>query len=137
MDADFGRNVSVEDILVDTLKEKITSNSIETQLMLLESYDIHQNIFRHGEVANRPFALVELHEKERLQRVNPLYELFRTYVENEVLKYTGIPYNTFIEMPRDVTRQIMEDCKKYRERDYRTSQTVLQELEDIKNIGKK
>lgn len=137
VDADFGYGVRVDDILTETLSEDITTNSIETQLMLLESYDIYHGIYNHGDSTSKPLALVELHTVEDFKRVNPLYELFRTYVSSEVLKYTGIPYDRFIELPRDITRQLIEDCKKYAIKDKQSSQEMLDELNAIQESGKK
>lgn len=137
MDASFGDKVDVQGMIIETLEEKIVANSIETQLMLLESYDIHHGIFRHGEIANRPLALVELHEKERLQNVNPLYELFRSYNDLDVLKYTGIPFDRFIEMPRHITKQLMTECLSLKQKADKVNANLVNQLESLSDIGKK
>lgn len=137
MDVDFGSKINPESVIFDTLNEKITALSIEARLLLNESYDIHYDIFRHDYIDNRPMAIMELHEKERLATVSPLYELFGTYVECDILKYTGIPYDRFLELPRHITRQLIDDCKRLVQKDLKANQGLLTELESIKGMGKK
>lgn len=137
MDVDFGNHVDREAVILDTLKESITALSVKTRLMLTESYDIHYDIFRHDLINNRPMAIMELHEKEKLSTVSPLYELFKTYVECDILKYTGIPYDRFIELPRHITRHLIDDCKRLAQKDIKANQGLLSELENMKNIGKR
>lgn len=104
--------------------------------MLLENYDIFYGIIDHGLYDKRPFSLMEMHDSERFDIVNPLYEIFEKYVENDVLKYTGIPLDRFIELPRDRVLKIFEICIKHREIESKKAAPIIDQLEQLNKIGK-
>lgn len=128
--------ISPDEILIDVLKESVNTNSIETKLILLENYDIHYGIFNHGMYEDRPYSLIEMHDTERFDTVNPLYELMEKYVEKNVLKFFGMSFDTFIEMPRDRVNKMFEICDTMTKRERQRVDPLLKELEDMNKIGK-
>lgn len=104
--------------------------------MLLENYDIHYGIFNHGVYENRPFSLIEMHEQERFDTVNPLYELMQKYAEKNVLKYFGMSFDRFVQMPRDEVMKMFEICEKLNNEEAARTNPLLRELEEMNKMGK-
>jgi len=99
--------------------------------MLSESYDIQYGIFDHNLSVDQPYSLVELHDKERLDRVSPLYELMRVFVEKKILKHFGISFDKFIELPRDWTKELFEIAGKLNEEEDKIRSETEKELAEL------
>lgn len=104
--------------------------------MLLENYDIHFGIFDHSMYKDRPFSLIELHPAERLDYVDPLYELMERFAEKDVFKHYGMSFDKFVELPRDRVEKIFEICDKLNRKEGRIASELSQNLTALSKMGK-
>jgi hypothetical protein len=126
--------INSDAILLDVLKENVITNSVETKLMLLENYDIHFGIFDHNLYKDRPYSLIEMHEAERFDLVNPLYEIIERFAQKEVVKHFGLSLTEFLELPRDEVLKIFEICDKIHEADNKRTIPLLNDLEAMSKM---
>lgn len=118
--------------MTEVLDTNITLNSIETQIFLRESYDKHYGIYNHDiNDPKRPYALVELHDAERVTAVSPLYEMLDHFPEKQILKYFGLNLLQFLELPRDVCLKIVECCEKQMTKETNDGKTINQLIADM------
>lgn len=98
-------------ILDQTLSEfDGTLGPIAAQWVVTECYDEYFNIYENSTLGSSPYALVSMHEPEDLTLASS-YDLYlERYLEANVLKYTGINFNDFMQLPRDRGEAILKRC---------------------------
>lgn len=132
VDALFDEGIDHNALFKDVLQENIQANSIETQIMLLEGYDIAYGIFDHNKRANDdPYALIRLHPSESMEYFDPLYERLKMYMRVKVNKHLGLNFNEFINLPRDMVLFILKECAKAESSQQTQSQDIINQLESL------
>ncbi len=83
-------------------------------MLLRMNYDQYYGLFNHDDdflATQHPLALVEMHEKEKVEPHTALYKLMERFVDYKVAEYTGMDFPTFIQQPRDVCDHWLKICK--------------------------
>jgi hypothetical protein len=87
-----------------------TLDSIAAQIVATECYDEYFGIYETSSRGSSNYALVAMHEAEDLCAVDPFDVYLDRYMVTNVLKYTGIDFQTFLKFPRDRAEAILKRC---------------------------
>lgn len=82
--------------------------SSDVKLLLQEKYETVFKIYDHDRDDAHPLALVTLHKAENTSLGSPYKKRMREYAMNGVLKYFGLSFTEFLDLPRDILEDILE-----------------------------
>lgn len=101
-------DISILDKVLSTTEK--TLDSIAAQIVTTECYDDYFGITTNSTQGNSNYALVAMHEPEDLALVDPYDVYLERYLVANVLKYTGMSFDTFLKLPRDRAEAILKRC---------------------------
>ncbi len=78
--------------------------------MVRECYDEYFGIYQNSSQGNSPLALVALHEPEDLALADPFDRQLDRYLAANVLKYTGMDFKTFLQLPHYRAEVVLRRC---------------------------
>lgn len=85
-------------------------DSIPAQIVTLECYDDSFGIYETSSQGQSPLSLIAMHEPEDLAMVDP-YDLYlERYLAANVLKFTGMPFDSFMKLTNDRAEAILKRC---------------------------
>lgn len=87
-----------------------TLDSIPAQIVITECYDDYFGVYADSSQRDNPYALIAMHEAEDLAMVDPFDVYLERYLVANVLKYTGMSFDTFLTVPRDRAEAILKRC---------------------------
>ncbi len=114
---DMRKNEQGEDerIDVDGVLRRLIDNmprvgSVDAQLLLRDSYETTYGIYDHNQpAAAHPFALILQHWNENTVTLGPMHERMRQYIDGQILKYFGLPFDQFMELPTYVIEMMLTE----------------------------
>jgi len=89
-------------------------NGYELQMLLMINYDLNYGIFNHDDDNLndlQPLALVQMHEKEKVEPHTMLYRMMMRFGKYKVSQHTGMSWPEFVQQPRDVCEHWFNVCK--------------------------
>jgi hypothetical protein len=93
--------------LLEKFKNRLSS--IDAQLVLRDQYEVKYGIYDHTrEDAAHPLQLVFQHWSEDTVTNGELHERIKRYIDLDIFKYTGIPFDRFMELPTYEGRLIID-----------------------------
>lgn len=85
-------------------------DSIAAQIVTMEIYDDEVGTYESSTLPASGLSLVSLHESEDMSLVDPFDRELERYLNANVLKYTGITFDQFLNYPRDKTEKMLVRC---------------------------
>lgn len=120
LQARFGLNQLGKPGPAEILSQELGDGSIKDgrklQMLLRINYDQMYGIINHDDPLVdelHPLALVEQHEKEKVEPHTSLYRLMSRFVKYRVAEFTGMDFPTFITQPRDVCEHWLLVCMEH------------------------
>lgn len=108
--------------------------STNAQLLLREAYETTYGIVNHElpAVKKRPLALVAFQWPEDSTSGCRLYERMDQYHDCSILKWFGLPWDRWIEQPRDVCEEQLKKGKKWDAEAVTKEAELQRQLEQLK-----
>lgn len=85
-------------------------SSIAAQLFTLETYDEEFGVYDSSTQQQTQFLLNAQHEAEDMSIVDPFDRELEKYLNANVLKYTGISFETYMSYSRDKCEKFLLRC---------------------------
>ena len=117
------------------LKHAPALTSIEAQLVMFDAYEVTYGIFDHSKKTD--MAIVLKHEAEDIEVFDPTTERLILYHNAGVLKYTGITFDRFLELPRHRGETLMLASQELMKQELEEKRKAAAALEEEKQkLGK-
>lgn len=84
--------------------------SIPAQILTMECYDDYFGIYAHSRRGGSNFAISEMHGPEDVIAVDSFDVFLDRYLSTNVLKYTGLNFESFMKLPRDRAEAVLKRC---------------------------
>jgi hypothetical protein len=129
--------VSSESAIKALLKVAPVISSVETQLLMRDAYETTYGIHDHARQTD-DMSLIRHRPAENIDLFDPTPERMKAYHAAQVLKYTGITFDRFLDMPRYVGEMYIQSCLQLLKEEVEARQKELDRLEEEKrkNGGK-
>lgn len=113
-DPEFGLGIDPNDILKFMIGVKKKLSVIEAKIILANQYDDLYGIYDHGvDDDENPIPLVGFHWCENTTEGNPMYEEIHNFIKFNILKYTGLSYKEYLDLPAPIAAHVRDTCEKY------------------------
>lgn len=104
----------------------------DAQVILEEAYDETYGIFDHERApAEQALAIIAHHEIEETFSNSLFTEYAKRYRINNVKKYFGLDFDTFMEYPMEHIEELLKICAEEVERDSKKAQSIQSDLDDL------
>lgn len=117
----------IDKVLSET---EVTLSSIPAAIVIQEIYDEECGIYESSTAADGPYALVSLHEAEDMSLVDPFDREMDKYLNANVLKYTGITFERYLEFTRDKCEKLLLRCDALAEKEAKEAEAAMNPLRD-------
>lgn len=105
----------VRDYIYEVI-ESIDKLSIsEARQVMQDIYESKFEIFNHisgPHLKDKPLASVAMHYAESSAGIVTVKDMIKYYVDKNIMKYTGVSLNDFLQLPREHVHAIMEAVNK-------------------------
>lgn len=105
-----------------------TLDSIAAQIVTLEIYDDEMKITESSTEGSKQYSLNALHEAEDLSIVDPYDQEMDKYLNANVMKYLGIPFDKFLSLPRYECEKILARCDRLANKEAEEAENALNPL---------
>jgi hypothetical protein len=112
--------------------EKVLT-SIPAQIVARECYDDYFDINSTSKYGDSPHAPVAMHEAEDVTAVDPFDVYLEKYMVANVLKFTGISFDSFLKLTRERADAILKRCDLVSSKE----DTAINSMMDSAKVGKK
>lgn len=123
--------VSSESAIKGLLKVAPVISSVESQLLMRDAYETAYGIHDHARKTD-DMALIRWRPAEDIDAFDPTPERMKAYHAAQVLKYTGIPFDRFLELPRYMGEMYIQSCMQILKDEVEARQKELDRLEEEK-----
>lgn len=139
---DFGHGINADEDLEKILKSQKVDNFVTAKLMLAMAYNQAFGIFDHlaqekidslpttHPDKKRPWAAIEIHEKEDLTRFTRLRKMLNIFVSKKIGDFFKIDVFQFMNSGEEMIKMMMDTADKY----IKVNDTQLDEV--AKNLKK-
>jgi hypothetical protein len=127
------------DIVVRSVLERAARPlmSSDSQIVLREKYETIFGIYDHDHPdPKRPLALVAMQPHENNAMGSLLYERIEQFAERKVIKYFGLSLAEFMELPSDVSSEILRISGKLLQEETKVGADALNQLQNANGAGK-
>lgn len=100
------------------------------QLLLRETYEQVYQIFNHAGNQDpvRDLALMGFHPAEDSHTESLLYERIEQFGDKDVGKYFHMSLQEFLQLPRDITWKVIEECDRLAKKEATNATNVLSQM---------
>jgi hypothetical protein len=119
--------------LSEALEKYPPQCSTNAQLLLLDAYETTYDIYNHDlHSKGRPLVLVAKQWAEDVSEGSVLFERMEEYHAVGILKFFGIPWDRWIEQPKEINDEQIRKAKKWGEAENKTAEQLQQQLAALK-----
>lgn len=118
----------------ELLKHAPQLTSVETQIVMADAYEGTYGIHDHSQKTD--LAIVRKHPAEDIEVFDPTTERLILYHNAGVLKYSGIKFDDFLNLPRHRGETIMLACQELMRLELEDKKRAAEALEKEKEAAR-